>query len=89
VSQVRQQGHSTRARRATRDEDAFASLLVKARSDLEQILACPDRHHSVEHLAWQWSHDSAHVDPVTDTGRKRRGEVGTHSELCQRFKPGA
>jgi len=40
-------------------------------------------------LAWQWSHDSAQADPVTDTGRKRRGLEGFHSGVSQRLRPGA
>ena len=40
-------------------------------------------------LAWQWSHDRAHADPVTDTGRNRLGLEGFHSGVSQRLRPGA
>ena len=40
-------------------------------------------------LAWQWSQDRAQAEPVTETGRNRRGFVGFHSGVSHRLRPGA
>ena len=40
-------------------------------------------------LVWQWSQDSAQADPVTDTGRNRRGLAGVHSGVLHCLSPGA
>ena len=70
-----------------------ARCTIKSRTEdgttLNLLAACATDIMLSSILVWQWSHDSAQAEPVTDTGRNRRGLDGTHSEVCQRLRPGA